>query len=64
MTDNIPFNKPFIAGKELYYMGQAILGGVQRMQDKRLPGTIGRTLLIARQMADIRKLRGDPISRL
>jgi dTDP-4-amino-4,6-dideoxygalactose transaminase len=27
MTDNIPFNKPFIAGKELYYMAQAILGG-------------------------------------
>jgi dTDP-4-amino-4,6-dideoxygalactose transaminase len=27
MTNNIPFNKPFIAGKELYNMAQAILGG-------------------------------------
>jgi dTDP-4-amino-4,6-dideoxygalactose transaminase len=27
MSRYIPFNKPFIAGKELYYMAQAILGG-------------------------------------
>lgn len=27
MTDCIPFNKPFIAGKEMYYMARAILGG-------------------------------------
>ena len=27
MTDNIPFNRPFIAGKELYYMARAILVG-------------------------------------
>jgi len=27
MTDLIPFNKPFIAGKEMYYMAKAILGG-------------------------------------
>lgn len=27
MTYDIPFNKPFIAGKELYFMAQAILGG-------------------------------------
>ena len=25
MNDYIPFNKPFIAGKELYYMAQAVL---------------------------------------
>jgi dTDP-4-amino-4,6-dideoxygalactose transaminase len=27
MTDQIPFNKPFIAGKEMYYMAKAVLGG-------------------------------------
>jgi dTDP-4-amino-4,6-dideoxygalactose transaminase len=27
MSGQIPFNKPFIAGKEMYYMAQAILGG-------------------------------------
>lgn len=27
MTNPIPFNKPFIAGKEMYYMAQAVLGG-------------------------------------
>jgi len=27
MSDQIPFNKPFIAGKEMYYMAQAVLGG-------------------------------------
>jgi len=27
MSNQIPFNKPFIAGKEMFYMAQAILGG-------------------------------------
>ena len=27
MTPNIPFNKPFIAGKELYYIAQAVTLG-------------------------------------
>ncbi len=27
MTPRIPFNKPFIAGKELYYIAQAVAGG-------------------------------------
>ena len=27
MNYRIPFNKPFIAGKELYYMAQSVLGG-------------------------------------
>jgi len=27
MSDQISFNKPFIAGKEMYYMAQAVLGG-------------------------------------
>ena len=27
MNHHIPFNKPFIAGKEMYYMAQAVLGG-------------------------------------
>lgn len=27
MTDYIPFNRPFIVGKELFYISQAVLGG-------------------------------------
>lgn len=27
MSYQIPFNKPFVAGKEMYYMAQAVLGG-------------------------------------
>ena len=27
IQQNIPFNRPFIAGKELFYISQAVLGG-------------------------------------
>ena len=27
MTDSIPFNKPFVVGKELYYIAQAVTYG-------------------------------------
>lgn len=27
MTETIPFNKPYMAGKELYYIAQSVLSG-------------------------------------